>query len=53
MAVLLTCVLSVLVNLDSLIFSEHIPKYDRAGRFRFNHCWFKGPRHTYYRFYNQ
>ena len=53
MAVLLTCVLSVLVNLDSLIFIEHIPQYNKAGRFMFNHCWFKGPRHTYYRFYNQ
>ena len=53
MAVFLTYVLSVLVNLDSLIFIEHIPKYDRAGRFMFNHGWFEGSRHTYYRFYNQ
>ena len=53
MSVLLTCVLSVLVNLDSLIFIEHIPQYNKAGRFMFNRCWFKGPRHTYYRFYNQ
>ena len=53
MAVFLTCVLSVLVNLDSLIHIDHIPKYDKAGRFVFNQCWFKGPRHIYYRFYNQ
>ena len=53
MSVLLTCVLSVVVNLDSLIFIEHIPKYNKAGRFMFNHCWSEGSRHIYYRFYNQ
>ena len=53
MAVLLTCLLSVLVNLDSLIFIEHIPQYNKAGKFMFNLCWFEGSRHTYYRFYNQ
>ena len=53
MAVLLICVLSVLLNLDSLIFSKHIPKYNKAGRFIFNQCWFEGSRHIYYRFYNQ
>ena len=52
-AVLLTSVLSVLVNLDSLIFIEHIPKYNREGRFMFFQCWFEGSRHIYYRFCNQ
>ena len=53
MAVLLTCILRVLVNLDSLISIEHIPKYNKAGRFMVNLCWFEGSRHTYYTFYNQ
>ena len=53
MAVLLTCVASIIVNLDVLIHIEHIPQYNKAGRFMFNRCWFKGSHHTYYRFYNQ
>ena len=52
-AVFLTCALSATGNLDSLIFSKHIPQYNKAGKFMFNQCWFKGSRHTYYRFYNQ
>ena len=52
-AVLLICAASAIVNLDVLIHIEHIPKYNKVGRFMFNQCWFKGPRHTYYRYYNQ
>ena len=52
-AVFFTCALSVIANLDSLIFSKHIPQYNKAGRFAFNLCWFEGSRHMYYKFYNQ
>ena len=52
-AVFLTCALCVIENLDSLIFSQHIPKYNREGRMISNKCWYKGSRHVYYKFYNQ
>ena len=52
-AVFLTCLLSVIGNLDSLIFMEHIPKYNKAGEFLFNRCWFKGSRHIYYTVYSR
>ena len=53
MAVFLTCGFSVIGNLDSLIFSQHIPKYNRQGTLIFNKCWYKSSRHVYYKFYNQ
>ena len=52
-AVIFTCVLSIITNLDSLIFSKHIPQYNKAGIFVLKQCWFKGSRHTYYKIYIQ
>ena len=52
-AVFLTCALSAFGNLDSLIFSQHIPKYNKEGRIILNKCWYTGSRHIYYKFYNQ
>ena len=52
-AVVLTCTLNIIGNLDPLIFSQHIPKYNRKGRIISNTCWYKGSRHVYYKFYNQ
>ena len=52
-AVFLTCVLSIIGNLDSLIFSQLIPKYNREERIISNKCWYRGSRHVYYKLYNQ